>query len=317
MNSALFVFWELLRSLKLRTWLLSALAIGLGALLLASLALITLLLEPEPAKREDRLIAVPKENLSQSDLATLHQTLLADPSVFHVRYVFGETAGQSYFEITLQPDVDPEEAQTRFRSWGVFQDVIRPQPESPGPLKALLLDPKGRWVTLGGFGLLTVAAFLALIAAIASARREFAGELLLLERSGAHPQTIRLPFAFLGLLYGLASALSVAVCAFIASLAFSLALRKFLPELSHPGAFLQIGLRGVLLGVIYTGLSSLFGLLLAPRPLQPLPLVQRYPKPRKRSRMRASSSGVSPESSGPSTPTAAAGEAKSGSRPEA
>jgi len=318
-NSALFVFWELLRALRLRTWLLSLLAIGLGALLLGSLALVTLLLEPEPAERDHRLIAVPEEGLSQSDLATLYQTLLADPAVLYVRYVFEEDLGQSHFEITLRSDADPEEVRAQLIRWGVFQEVIRPQPEPSGPLKAFLLDPRGRWGVLGGLALLAVSAFLALVFALASARRGFAGELLLLERAGAPPQTALLPFAFLGLLYGLGSALGVAALTLIASLAAGSALRTFLPELSHPGDSLQIGLRGVLFGLIYMGLSGLLGLAFAPKPLRALALSQRYPKPRKRSRMRASSSGVSSKSSAPSTstPAPAAGEAKPGSRPEA
>jgi hypothetical protein len=283
MSESLYLLRELLRSMGSRAWGSAALAVVGLAALLGSLALISLLLTPESSRREDVLLAVPREELSQFDLDALYQRLMADPAVAQVRYRFAPPdSGGSHFEIRLRANTDVEAVIARLSAWDELQAVKVPTPEPPGALKALLLDPERRWIALAALlawgGLTLVLLYLSLLAA----RRSFTAELELLDLAGANPQTIRLPFAFLGVLLGLVGTalfegLLIGASAWPPLL---LTVTGYLaPELGEPGALLQIGLRGLFLGLLSTGLAGALGWLAA----------YRYPRPLSRSRISSSS----------------------------
>ncbi len=283
MSEALFLFRELLRSMGPRAWFPAALAVVSLAVLLGSLALASLLLTPESSPREDLLLGVPREDLSQSDLDALYRRLMADAAVAQVRYRFSPPeSGGSHFEIRLRTNSDLEAVIARLSAWDELQAVEAPTPEPPGALKAFLLDPERRWIALAALlawgGLTLLLLYLSLLAA----RRSFTGELELLDLAGAHPQTMRLPFALLGVLLGAVGTaalegLVIGASAWLPSLLA--AIGELVPELGEPGAPLQIGLRGLLLGLLAIGLTGALGWLAA----------YRYPRPLSRSRISSSS----------------------------
>jgi len=286
MNSALLMTKELMRSFGWGAWGLSLLAVGLIALFAGTSAILTALLGPPPAQSEGLLFALPREDLSQAELAQLYERLLADPAIAQVRYAFPpEEGGRGRFEIALRPQADPSAVLARLRGWGLFQEVLRPAPKPPGALKALIQDPKRRWVAFAVLTLLLGLSLLAIWGALAAARRGFSPELELLELSGADPQTMRLPFTLLGGLYGLAASLLVALLLSYGGRALldhpPSWLLKLLPELIRRETPEGLGLRGFLIGLLLGGLGGLLGR-----------LSYRYPSPLSRSRIASSSVGA-------------------------
>lgn len=283
MSESLFLLRELLRSMGPRAWGSAALAVVGLAALLGGLALTSLLLTPEPSHQEGLLLAVPRGEPSQLDLDALYRRLMADPDVGQVRYRFAPPdSGESHFEIQLRANADLEAVIARLSAWDELQAVELPTPEPPGALKVLLLDPERRWIALavlltwGGLTLLLL--YLSLLAA----RRSFAAELELLDLAGANPQTIRLPFALLGVLLGAAGTAlleGVLIGASAWPPLLSTVTGRLAPELGEPGALIQIALRGLFLGLLSTGLAGALGWLAA----------HRYPRPLSRSRTSSSS----------------------------
>jgi hypothetical protein len=272
MTRELFLFTELLRSLRAKTWILSLGAVVAVAIFAGTLALVSLLLHPGTPGWTTRLIAVPSPAFSQADLAALHERLLDDPAVAYVRYVFSpETTGG--FEITLRSDSELVPLTERLQAWGMFEHVGPPREDSLAAWRAGWLNPEGRWITSALLLSLLGLTLLALYASLASARRSFAGELELLDLSGAPPPIRRAPFLLLGALYGLLGALLVhfAVDGAWAALGFA--------ELWEPERIDQLSLRSLLLGLAFVGVGALLGWL----------AVHRYPSPFRRSRIRSSS----------------------------
>ena len=308
MSSALYLFRELLRSLSVRSWALAALAVVVLALTLQLFALGSLLLEPRSSPSLEGLIAVPLGSLSQVELAELHQRLLEDPDIAGVRFLFpsskreakGEAMG--YYRITLRKGLSPDVVIARLLGWGVFERVEEPQPEPPGLVRGWVESPQGRWLLLGGLLGIAGLALGLLVGSVRAAQRSFQAERDLLELSGVDPAVIRRPFALLGGLYAalgalLAAASAATAGAWVSPDSPSPWLQKALPELLERGAFTQLGVRALLLGILLLGIGAGLGHLAA--------RAYKYPSPRSRSRISSSSSGESGggEEAGPKEPS--------------
>lgn len=280
MTKELFIFKELLRSLPARTWVLALFIVVAVAIFLGAVALVSFLLEPAAPGMGARLIAVPRDDLSQSDLNSLHERLLSDPEVVQVRFAFSPTAA-SRFEIVLRSDAQLASVSERLRGWGAFRQVGPPGPDSLETWRDWLQHPVKRWFALAGFLLLLVMTLLVIYSGLIAARRNFAGELELLELSGVSPQALRIPFVLLGALYGLAGALLVGYLldGLRALLEFS---SLWLPEPWERDVIEQLGVRGFLFGLALSGVAGILGWL----------SVQKYPSPFKRSRISSSSADV-------------------------
>ncbi len=291
MTKELFIFKELLRSLPARTWVLALVIVVAVAIFLGVVALVSFLLQPAAPGMGARLIAVPRDDLSQSDLSSLHERLLSDPEVVHVRFVFSSTATNrstdeqqrtpSRFEIVLRSDAELASVSERLRGWGAFRQVGPPGPDSLETWRDWLQNPETRWFALAGFLLLLAMTLLVIYGGLIASQRNFAGELELLELSGVSPQTLRIPFVLLGALYGLAGALLVGYLldGLRALLEFS---SLWLPEPWERDVIDQLGVRGFLFGLALSGVAGILGWLSA----------QKYPSPFKRSRISSSSADV-------------------------
>lgn len=288
MTKELFLFKELLRSLSARTWALSLAVVVIVAIFLATLSFFSLLLQPAASGTGVRLIAVPREELSQQDLANLHERLLSDPEITHVRYVFApaatnNTAGArngtpSRFEISLRSDSELSPVAERLRGWGTFRQVGPPGPDSLEAWKGWLSKPEKRWVALAILASFLAIALFAIYGGLITARRRFAGELELLELSSMPLQTLRIPFVLLGALYGLTGALLVGFSFDSLRALLSSSLHWF-PELWESTVIDQLGVHGFLLGLAFAGVGGCLGWL----------TVQKYPSPFSRSRISSSS----------------------------
>ena len=286
MTSELFLLKELLGSLKLKSWGLSLVAVVVAAIFLGVFTLFSFLIQPGSSGTGVQVLAIPGKDLSQSDLAALHQKLLDDPDIIEVRFVLPtlsaeveeEKRSQSRFEITLRSDAQFSPVSERLMRWGTFQDIAPPGPDSLEAWRDWLQSSDRRWMAWTGLALLLGIALFALHGSLRAARRCFAGELELLEILGIAPQTLRIPFALVGFLYGLAGALLVGFVfdglRAVLTLAFS-----WRPELWESTLIDQLGSRGFLLGLAFAGLGALLGWF----------SLQRYPSPFKRSRISSSS----------------------------
>lgn len=332
MSGSLYLFRELLRSLSPGSGLLAALAVGGIALALLLIALASLVLEPRSLPPQEGLIAVPLGSLSQAELAEVHTRLLEDPDIAGVRFVFlkregtsGQTAapgspkggegsrGLGAYRIALRRGASAEAVIARLVGWGVFERVEEPQPEPPGLVRAWVEGPPGRWLLLGGL-LLGVAVALGLLGlSLRAAQRSFRAERELLELSGVDPAVIRRPFALLGGLYAALGALLAALLAAGGGRGLVPApgseLARALPELLEPGAFTQLGVRALLLGVVFVALGAGLGHLVARS--------YKYPSPRSRSRTSSSSAGESGDGGGGGDGTDSEGGKPSRPDPEA
>lgn len=274
MSGELFVFKELLRSLEGKAWGLSLVAVIFLAMLLSSLVLLWLWIQPYGA----RLIAVPREEISEEQIDQLHKRLLSDPEIAQARYAFG-IPGQSqgdlnHFEILVYPGVDLKAVIERLSGWSEFRKVTLPSSGSLGSLRAVVQSPW--WPAMTTLSVLLGIALM--YWALSLARKSFAGELKLLWLSGAAMRTIQLPFVLLGALYGFAGMLL-------------LELLTYLPGPSNlfgPEEIAQMAVRGFLLGLAFAGVGAILGWLVAHTH------THKYPRPLRRSRMSASSAGVGP-----------------------
>lgn len=271
MSSTLYLFRELLRSLSVGSWALAALAMVGLAWTLQLFALGSLLLELRSSPSLEGLIAVPLESLSQAELAELHRRLLEDPDIAGVRFLLsspegGESGGEArgYYRIALRRGLSPDAVIARLTRWGVFERVEEPQPEPPGLVRVWVESPPGRGLLLGG--LLAVAGLTLglLVGSLRAAQRSFRAERDLLELSGVEPAVIRRPFALLGGLYAaLGALLAVALAALgeriLPTEASPPWLQRALPELLERGTFPQLGMRALLLGILFVGIGAGLG----------------------------------------------------------
>jgi len=294
MTKELFLLKELLSSLRLKSWLLSLVAVMTAAIFLGTLALFWLLIPLESSSTVGQLLAIPREDLSQADLTSLHQRLLGDPDIVQVRYVFEPTlpgnvedqkrSPRSRFEITLRSDAQTAAVLERLMGWDAFQSVAPPGPDSLEAWRDWLQRSQQRWIAWVGLALLFGLALFALYGCLRAARRRFAGELELLKLSGVDHSTLRTPFALLGFLYGLTGALLVGFIfdglRILLALAFS-----WQPEFWESTLIDQLGSRGFLLGLGFAGLGALLGWF----------SLQKYPSPFRRSRISSSSAAEAVE----------------------
>ena len=290
MTKELFMFKELLRSLQAKTWALSFAVVVAVAIFLGTLAFFSLLLQPAASGAGVRLIAVPHEDLSQADLADLHERLLSDPEIIQARYVFApatagaRTGAPSRFEISLRSDSELPPVTERLRGWGTFQQVGPPGPDSLEAWRDWLNKPEKRWIALAILVSLFAIALMAIYGGLIAARRSFDGELELLELSGVPPQTLRIPFVLLGALYGLTGALLVGFL-FDGLRTLVMSSFRWFPELWESTVIDQLGVHGFLLGLAFAGVAGCLGWL----------TVQKYPSPFSRSRISSSSSAEAAE----------------------
>ncbi|OGF56857.1 MAG: hypothetical protein A2Z21_08725 [Candidatus Fraserbacteria bacterium RBG_16_55_9] len=289
-----FMFKELLRSLHAKTWALSFAIVLAVAVFLGTLAFFSLLLQPAASGAGVQLIAVPREDLSQADLAELHERLLRDPEILQVRYVFAPTVASntaserkgapSRFEISLRSDSELFAVAERLRGWGEFQQVGPPGPDSLEAWRDWLNKPEKRWIALAILASWLAIALFAIYGGLIMARRSFAGELELLELSGVPPQTLRVPFILLGALYGLTGALLVGFL-FDGLRALMISSFRLFPELWESTVIDQLGVHGFLVGLAFAGVGGCLGWL----------TIQKYPSPFSRSRINSSSADVAVE----------------------
>lgn len=301
MNPATIAFGELLRSLTPKSWGLAGLAVAITGLAVAAMVVVSLIADPSAPPMQTDVYAVPEPTLSQEAIGQLYDTLRADPDVAQARYRFGpppididaDGNPDGHFVLAVRAD-DPDATVARLRSWGEIQTVVEPE-TSPNAARAWLAT-NGVLVALG-LAALALLAIGCLYAALREARADFAGPIDLLQMAGAAPRTLRVPFILLGALYGAL----VVLLLILMTLAGSLlrgdqALVSLAPSLGAP--LTTFGLRSLVLGVVFGLVFGGIGGLSAP--------VQRYPKPLSRSRISASSSGVSapsPEESSAEAPS--------------
>ena len=287
MSPSTIAFGELLRSLTGRSWGLAALAVPLTALAVAAMVVVSVIADPAAPPAQSEIYAVPDSELSQQQVGRLYETFRADPDVAQARYRFGPppTAAdrdlEGHFVLSLRVGVGPDATVQRLGDWSEIQAVHEPE-RSPNAAR-VWLSSNGALVALG----LVVLALLSLgclYGALRAARRDFAGPIDLLQMAGAAPSTLRVPFVLLGALYGLAAVAGLMLFT-LAGPAFGGgdALTALAPSL--PAPLTTFGLRGLVLGLAFGLVFGGMGALSAP--------TQRYPKPLSRSRISASSSGVS------------------------
>lgn len=300
MSPAAVAFQELIRSLTVRSWGLAALAILLTALTVTAMVVVSVIADPATSTMQTQMYAVPDPELSQERIGELYGTLRADPDVAQAHYRFGPppTAPDSdrdgHFVLALNVGADADATRQRLQGWDEIQAVQQPE-RSPNAARV--------WLSHNGFlvGLalaaLIVVAIGSLYGALREARTDFVGPIDLLQMAGAPPSTLRIPFILLGALYGVFLVLAILALT-LAALLFrgGEALSVLAPALNAPMA--TFGLRGLVLGLAFGIVFCGIGGLSAP--------VQRYPKPLSRSRISASSSGVSapsPEESSAEAPS--------------
>ncbi len=287
MSPSTIAFRELLRSLTARAWGLAVAAILLTGLTVTATVVVSVIADPAAPPMQSQIYAVPKAELSQDQIGRLYETLRADPDVAGARYRFGPppTAPnrelEGHFVLSLRVDVSPDAALERLGGWSELQAVQKPE-RSPNAARVWLSN-NGALVALG-LTLLALLSLGCLYGALREARQDFAGPIDLLQMAGAAPSTLRVPFVLLGGLYGLSAVLLLMLLT-LAGPAFGgdRSLLALAPSLQAPLA--TFGLRGLILGLVFGLVFGGMGALSAP--------VQRYPRPLSRSRISASSSGVS------------------------
>jgi len=300
MNPPLIAFQELLRSLSGRAWGLAGLAALMTSLTVAAMVVVSLIADPAAPPMQAQIYAVPEPELSQEQLGQLYDTLRSDPDIARARYRFGPPPSdlasdvEGHFVIALRAGVGASAALARLQSWGEIQRAIKPE-TSPNSAR-LWLGGNGALVGLG-LAVLTIVTFVCLYSALREARTDFAGPIDLLHLAGVAPLTLRAPFVLLGALYGvIAVALLLAFTLAGPLIRWDRALTSLAPSLNAPLA--TFGLRSLILGLAFGLVFGGVGGWSAP--------AQRYPKPLSRSRISASSSGVSapsPEESSPEAPS--------------
>lgn len=287
MNRGLYIVKEMIRSFQSKTWTLLLAGILLWAILFIALSLVSVLTQSQDTRQGARFWVIPQPSLTQSDLEGLHQRLSSAPEIFSARYVFSadsalDADAVDHFEITLRPGISPDSVMAQFQTWQGVQSVSLPIASNPGSFKTLVENPVNRDWLLGAGILLWLAGLLVVRWGMLAARRDFSGELELLELAGVNPRAVRAPFLILGGLIAVVNAILIGIFSFTLLFWISILSGSVLRELTEPGMIELTALRGVLLGLSTSGIVCLvLGF-----------FTYRYPKPFNLSRISSSSAAV-------------------------
>ena len=288
MNKGLFLLKEMMRRLEPKTLLILSISVLLFAFLSGAMAVTSVLSEPEDSRLGVRFWVTPHEGLSQPAVEDLYRTLSSAVEVSRVRYIFSTAEAYSgavdHLEVTLQPRISPESIMERVKGLTGVRAVMTPPQGSGSSLKALVEDPNGRGFWLAGAIIAFLACLLTTRFAFDSARKDFSGEIEMLELAGVNPRSVRLMFILLGGSLALLSALLTGVITFTATIwlpALS-SFTGFFQDLNEARVMRQIAFRGVVLSALIAGAACI---LLGS-------LAYRYPRPLSRSRISSSSMAV-------------------------
>jgi len=209
MRVSLYLLKELFKVLSFKSFVLSILAVLLCFIFLSGLVLIAS--EGTYLFGRVEIVAVLKDDTAVAEINKLYLEIRDWNEVASLKYVPKETAkslSKGHLTITLK---DPEDAESVSAS---LQDAQRfPQIENViasklSPLSVFIQKiPQREAVFWGVFAFLFFMAIAMLRLALSSLRKSFRGQIEILQLAGVNPGTIRLPFVFMGILYGLVGAL--------------------------------------------------------------------------------------------------------------
>ncbi|MBI1730655.1 hypothetical protein HY229_07205 [Candidatus Acetothermia bacterium] len=285
MIRGLYIVKEMIRSFQSKTWTLLLSGILGWAFLFIVLSLVSVLTQTQDTRQGARLWVIPQPSLAQSDLEDLQQRLNSAPEILSARYLFSTDSSPGaveHFEITLRAGVSADSAMAQFQTLPSVQSVSLPIASNPGSFKTFAANPVNRDWLLGAGIVLWLFGLLVVRWGMIAAKRDFSGELELLELAGVNPRTVRAPFLILGGLIALANAILIGIFSFTLLFWISILSSSVLKELTQPGMIELTALRGVLLGLAISGIVSLvLGF-----------FTYRYPKPFNLSRISSSSAAV-------------------------
>ena len=210
MRVGLYLLKELFKALSFKSVVLSILAVLLCFITLSIISLIA----SEGIHLFGRLeiAAVLKDDTPHDEINRLYLEIQSWHEVASIKYVPSQAVKsplKSYLKIELK---DPEDAESVSAS---LQDAQRfPQIEEViasklSPLSVSLQKiPQGEVVFWGVLAFLFLMTIAMIRLALGSLQKSFRGQIEILQLAGVNPGTIRLPFVFMGILYGLLGALA-------------------------------------------------------------------------------------------------------------
>lgn len=254
MRVGLYLLKELFKTLNLKSFVFSGLALLACFVALSGFALVAF---PGGADLFGRveIVAVLKDDITASEINELYLKIQSWMEVASIKYVPKEAAKEplvkDYLEITLKDPKDAVSVSATLQDTHHFPQIESVIASQPSPLSIYLQRvPKREAVVWGALASLFLISLLMIRFAIGSLANSFMGQIEILQLSGVSPSTIRSPFVLVGILYGLLGASGTVLLLHLApvELGFGEAEARLIMAISSGGLGALLGAIGGFIG---------------------------------------------------------------------
>lgn len=246
MRVTFYLFKELIRQgLNAKSVILSALAV-LGCILF--LSGFWMIVSQGALFGSVQIIAILKEEAALAEINQLYLEIRSWTEVASLKYVPKEAVKSRRFEIALKDPEDAPSVAASLQGFSPIETVLAPKPSS---LNLYLQKiPQREAVVWGTLSFLLLISMGMIRWALRSLMKSFKGQIEILKLAGVSPATIRSPFVFMGILYGLLGALGAVLLFYLVLeanglLVMALATAGFGILLGALGSWLSLRLGGI------------------------------------------------------------------------